>query len=235
MSGREFCAPDNSNHPKWKSWDVFKWRVLSEKMGGGRAYLQAYKDGWVVYNKFRIKDAAEQYRIPPAMLGCVAWAEVGGKPDGIKRPVFQGRTLQRTLAGRPVKFGKPPEETSVGAVSIQLRVASKELGIPIELLSYSDRMNLIACLETDTFNLNVVAQHLKNLILYDYPSTDTSNLTDEQFIVAGSRYNRGIERALNEFIDSIKLSPGSQGRQFSEYGRRMLEHRDHILMLLEKV
>ena len=92
MSGREFCAPDNSNHPKWKSWDVFKWRVLSEKMGGGRAYLQAYKDGWIVYNKFRIKDAAEQYRIPAALLACVAWAEVGGKPDGIKRPVFQGRT-----------------------------------------------------------------------------------------------------------------------------------------------
>lgn len=235
MSGREFCAPDNSSYPKWNSWDIFKWRVLSEKMGGGRPYLQAYKDGWVVYNKFRIKDAAQQHRIPPVLLACVAWAEVGGKPDGIKRPAFQGRTLQRTLAGRPVKFGKPPEETSVGAVSIQLRVASKELGIPVELLSYPDRMNLITCLETDVFNLIVVAQHLKNLILYDYPGIDTSNLTDEQFIVAGSRYNRGIERALGDFVNSIKLPPDSQGRQFSEYGRRMLEHRGHVLTLLNKI
>jgi hypothetical protein len=235
MSVREFCAPDNTNHPKWNSWDIFKWRALSEKMGGGRAYLEAYKDGWIVYNKFRIKDAAQQHRIPPVLLACVAWAEVGGKPDGIKRPAFQGRTLQRTLAGRPVKFGKPPEETSVGAVSIQLRVASKELGIPIELLSYSDRMNLITCLETDTFNLHVVAQHLKNLILFDYPGIDTLNLTDEQFIVAGSRYNRGIGRALGDFLISIKLPPGSQGRQFSEYGRRMLEHRDRILKLLDKI
>lgn len=235
MSGREFCAPDNSNYPKWNSWDIFKWRALSEKMGGGRAYLEAYKDGWVVYNKFRIKDAAEQHRIPPVLLACVAWAEVGGKPDGIKRPAFRARTLQRTLAGRPVKFGKPPEETSVGAVSIQLRVASKELGIPVELLSYLDRMNLITCLETDAFNLNIVARHLKNLILFDYPGIDTSNLTDEQFIVAGSRYNRGIERALDDFANSIKLPPGSQGRQFSEYGRGMLEHRGHVLTLLDKV
>ncbi len=96
-------------------------------------------------------------------------------------------------------------------------------------------MNLITCLETDTFNLNIVAQHLKNLILHDYPGIDTSNLTDEQFIVAGSRYNRGIERALGDFVDSIKLSAGSHGRQFSEYGRRMLEHRDHVLTLLDKV
>jgi len=235
MGGREFCAPDNSSYPKWNSWDIFKWRVLSEKMGGGRAYLEAYKDGWVVYNKFRIKGAAEQHRIPPVLLACVAWAEVGGKPDGIKRPAFQGRTLQQTLAGKPVKFGKPPEQTSVGAVSIQLRVASKELGIPVELLSYPDRMSLITCLETDAFNLNIVAQHLKNIVLYDYPGIDTSNLTDEQFIIAGSRYNRGIERALGEFVNSIKLPPGSQGRQFSEYGRRMLEHRDHVLTLLDKV
>jgi len=235
MSGREFCASDNSSHPKWSSWDIVKWRALSEKIGGGRAYLEAYKDGWIVYNKFRIKSAAEQHRIPPVLLACVAWAEVGGKPDGIKRPAFQIRTLQRRLAGRPVKFGKPPEETSVGAVSIQLRIASKELGIPIEVLSYSDRMKLITCLETDSFNLNIVAQHLKNLILFDYPGIDTSNLTDEQFIVAGSRYNRGIERALGDFLNSIKVLPGSQGRQFSEYGRRMLEHRDHVLTLLDKV
>jgi hypothetical protein len=89
MSGREFCAPGNTNHPKWNSWDIFKWRALSEIMGGGRAYLEAYKDGWIVYNKFRIKDAAEQHRIPPVLLACVAWAEVGGIPDGIKRPAFK--------------------------------------------------------------------------------------------------------------------------------------------------
>ena len=71
------------------NWDVFKWRALLEKMGGGRAYLEAYKDDWVVYNKFRIKGSAEQYRIPPALLACVAWAEVGGKPDGIKSLHFK--------------------------------------------------------------------------------------------------------------------------------------------------
>lgn len=235
MSGVEFCAPDNSSHPKWEIWDVFKWRVLSKKFGGGDAYLHAYKDGWIVYNKHKINGAAAQYKIPAILLASVAWAEVGGKPDGFKKPVFMGRYLQRRLAGRPTFFGKPPQNTSFGAVSMQLRVAAGELGLSIEAMPYSDQANLISCLETDTFNLRVVAQHLRNLILHDNPATDTLNLSTEQFIVVGARYNRGIERPLVDITSSIKLAPGTQGRNFSEYGRRMLEHRDHVSALLEKL
>lgn len=235
MSDKEFCAPDNSNYPKWSTWDVFKWRALSERFGGGKAYLEAYKDGWTLYNKFKIKDASEQRHIPAILLACVAWAEVGGKPDGIKKPVFQERSLQQYLAGRPTLFGKPPENTSFGAVSMQLRVAAKELGLLVERMPYSERMKLIACLETDAFNLAVVAQHLQSLILYDNPGIDTSNLSDEQFVVVGARYNRGIERSLTDITNSMKLPPGTKGREFSEYGRRMLEHRAHVSSLLNKV
>lgn len=80
MSNTEFCAPDVANHPKWSPWDFVKWQLLSEKFGGDRAYLTAYKDGWVAYNKDRINEIARQERIPPALLAGVAWVEVGGMP-----------------------------------------------------------------------------------------------------------------------------------------------------------
>ncbi|WP_143713650.1 hypothetical protein [Variovorax sp. RO1] len=234
MSGKEFCASDSSNYPKWNTWDVFKWKALSEKFGGGRVYLEAYKDGWIAYNKYEITEIAAQHRIPAVLLASVAWAEVGGKPDGFKKPVFIGRSLQRQLAGRPTLFGKPPERTSFGAVSMQLEVAARELGLSVETIPHSDRMNLISCLETDKFNLRLVAQHLRNLILHDNPGNDTLSLSTEQFIVVGARYNRGIERPLTDITNSIKLSPGAQGRNFSEYGRRMLEHRAHVAALLNR-
>lgn len=235
MSGTEFCAPDNSSYSKWTAWDVFKWRAFSEKFGGGKAHLEGYKDGWVVYNKSKIKDAADHHRIPSILIASVAWAEVGGKPDGMKKPAFHLRSLQRKLAGRPTLFGKAPEKTSFGAVSMQLRVAAQEIGLSADSMPYSERMDLIYCLETDTFNLSLVAKHLKSLILHDNPGIDTSTLSDEQFIVVGARYNRGTERALNDIKNSINQTPGTRGREFSEYGRRMLEHRAHVSSLLNKI
>ena len=237
MSGREFCAPDNSNYPKWSSWDVFKWQALSEKFGGGRAYLTAYKDGWVVYNKNRIVEIAKQEKIPPALLASVAWAEVGGKPDGTKKPVFFERSLQTWFnqrGGAPGIYDKPPGGTSVGAVSIQMRNAARELGLSIEEMSFSDQVAMLNCLNTDVFNLTVVAKHLRGLVLHDYPSAGTAHLTDEQFIAAGARYNRGTTRPLADITNSIKLPPGARGREYSEYGRRMIEHREHVSRLLNR-
>jgi hypothetical protein len=235
VSGKEFCAPDNFNYPKWNAWDVFKWRALSEKLGGGHAYLAAYKGGWVVYNKDRIADIAKRESIPPVLLASVAWAEVGGKPDGIKKPLFFERSMQQRLNGKgyaPGTYDRPAGNTSVGAVSIQMRNAARELGLSIEAMTFSDQVTLLDCLNTDVFNLTVVARHLRGLILHDYPGADTANLTNEQFIVAGARYNRGTDRPLADIMSSLKLPPGTKGREYSEYGRRMVEHREHVARLL---
>lgn len=33
--------------PSWTFIDVFRWKVLPEKFGGGRSYARNFKDTWV--------------------------------------------------------------------------------------------------------------------------------------------------------------------------------------------
>jgi hypothetical protein len=149
--------------------------------------------------------------------------------------MFFERSLQSWMSktgGRPGKYDKPPGSTSVGAVSIQMRNAARELGLSVEEMPFSDQVDMLNCLNTDVFNLTVVAKHLRSLVLHDYPGTQTANLTDEQFIAAGARYNRGTARSLADITNSAKLPAGARGREYSEYGRRMVEHRERVSRLL---
>jgi len=57
-------------------------------------------------------------------------------------------------------------------------------------------------------------------------------LTDEQIIVAGSRYNRGVQRNKQDFLDSIHAEKGRPEREYSSYGRRILEKRKSIEEIL---
>jgi hypothetical protein len=65
---------------KWTLWDVVKWKCFPEKSGGGKQYIQNFKDGWVVYNKNNIIRQALDASIPPELLASVVWIEVGGVP-----------------------------------------------------------------------------------------------------------------------------------------------------------
>lgn len=85
----------------------------------------------------------------------------------------------------------------------------------------------------DTYNINLAARLLKKLILYDYPDCDTRHLTDEQFILAGSRYNRGTERKKQDFIDSIHADKSNvKLRPYTSYGKHLIMHRTHVTQLL---
>jgi len=234
--GNAFCEPDSPDYPKWTSWDVVKWKFEALK-GRGNAYLFKYKDGWVIHNSQRIKDAASKNSIPPLLLAGVAWAEVGGAPDLVDDAAFAARSFDYSgpdWIDRNLTITSPPGKTSVGAVSIQLRVAARELGLNFNSMTYEKQVLLKECLESDKFNIDVVAIHLHGLILYDYPKADTSNLSDEQLIVAGSRYNRGTGRKLKEIVDSISAPRGTPSREYSSYGRRLLEHRDRVMKLLNQ-
>ena len=57
-------------------------------------------------------------------------------------------------------------------------------------------------------------------------------LTDEQIILAGSRYNRGTMRNKKDIIQSISEQPGFPDREYSEYGRRIIEKKDAILKIM---
>lgn len=237
-SSNEFCSLDSISYPKWTTWDVIRWKLVPAKLGGGKEYLNSYKDGWIVYNKARIRDAAKIAKIPAELLAGIAWEEVAGKPDFVKKSVvYPARVFDWSgpdFVDDHLTILPRPHKTSFGGVSIQLGVAASTIGMDVKNLDLDEQWKLIKCLETDVYNLKVVANHLYDLIKYDFPYADSEHLTDEQIAVVGSRYNRGKERKLEDFIISLKAPPGTKGREFTEYGRTMLRRRERIRMLLNR-
>ena len=232
----EFCTPNSTpSHPKWTSWNYLRWKYLPAKMGGGRQYLLAYKDSWILFNKSRIHAAAKSAKIPTLLLAGVAWIEVGGDPDFIDSLVFPVRSFDWSGPGyidNHFTVTRHPHKTSFGSVSIQLRRAAKTMGINLDDIDYKQQAKLCRCLQTDWFNLNVVAKHLHELIKYDFPDADSENLTDVQIAIAGSRYNRGTERTLEDLFESLKATPGTNTRQYTDYGRTILRHKERLFLLL---
>jgi hypothetical protein len=57
-------------------------------------------------------------------------------------------------------------------------------------------------------------------------------LTDEQFMISGSRYNRGPARALKDYEDSLKAPQGTVNRAYTSYGRAMMKHRAEVRAFL---
>lgn len=135
---------------------------------------------------------------------------------------------------RNLTITNPPETTSVGIIAMQIRVVAETIGINPKELTPEKIDQILLCMQQDGYNIDIIAKHLKNLILFDYPNANTSNLTDEQFIIAESPYNRGKSRALKDFISSIKSSEGSPERVYTSYGRVMLKRSGRIDRLLRE-
>ncbi|CDL83622.1 conserved hypothetical protein [Xenorhabdus szentirmaii DSM 16338] len=228
-----YCTVDELGFPRFDGVDFIRYKFLfnSDTLVTGESYLWAYKAAYLQYNKNLIIKYAHEANIPVLLLAGVAVAEAGGTPDRFKAyGVLQIRQIfNDTFNGD----NKKSNATSVGVLAIQLRAAAETLGIDPSTLTTKQQLQLSNCLLTDDFNIKVVAMHLRDLIIYDYPNIkNTSILTDEQLILAGSRYNRGIARDKNDIINSISLPPGSKGREYSSYGRRILEKKKSIYMIL---
>lgn len=230
----EICEKDDNNHVKWSPLDWTISKIWPEALGGGSLYLENYKDSWVVYNRERIRQAAAKYRIPATLLAGVAWAETGGAPDVMDSVTFPVRAFDWSGPDwmDRLTVTKRPTLTSVGSISMQLEVAARELSLKTENMSFVDQSRLKMCLEQDAFNVDVVAKHLRGLILYDYPNADTLNLTEEQWIVVGSRYNRGTARPLKDFVASMQAKVGSENRAYTSYGRALLGRFDRVSRLM---
>ena len=230
----DLCNADfNENYPKWGVVDFAWWKTF-----GGEDYLNKYKDSYLIYHKSNIKKIAAQYKIPIDLLGSVARIEAGGLPDGVKQyvvlPIRQLDYSGPDWVDKHLTMTNPPEKTSIGIVAIQVRIIGEIFGKDASKLTISEVDYISNCLQKDVFNLNVVAKHLHDLIVYDFPDIDTTNLTDEQFIIVGSRYNRGKERKLNDFKQSIKANVSDSNlRDYTSYGRTMLRYRNKVKALLE--
>lgn len=197
----EISCERSNNSPTWGLVDLVAWKVAPQSLGGGRDYIQRFKDAWVQHNKALIKEAASLYNIPPELLAGVCWIEVGGDPNFIDRIAFEVRAFDWSgpdWVDRNRTITHHPARTSFGAVSIQLRTAAQTLGLNPAEMSTAQLRGLASCLQKDVFNIDVVARHLRQLIDHDGFQRDLPQLTFDQVRIVGARYNRGIELSLDE-------------------------------------
>lgn len=178
--------------------DLFLWKLVPSRLGGGKGYIQKFKDAWVRHNKTRIQIAATQNNLPVELLAGVCWIEVGGDPNFIDRVAFEVRSFD--WSGPPIvdknqTVTRNPSKTSFGAVSIQLRTAAETLGLAPSEMSSTQFRELANCLQRDVFNIDTVARHLRQLADHD---KFLSPLTREQVRIIGARYNRGIGLTLDQ-------------------------------------
>lgn len=227
-----FCRVDEYGFPHWNGFDVFRWYILPTNWEylTGDAYLWLYKTSWLLHHRALIKKHAKEAQIPEVLLAGVAVAEVGGTPDRFKGVgVLQARQVLDEITHQK---NNRSNKTSVGSIAIQLGVAAQTLGLDPDSLDHFQQYRLAQCLLEDSFNIRVVAFHLHDLIRYDNPDINTAYLSDEQIILAGSRYNRGTQRNAKDILGSIHDRPGSPSRIYSEYGRRIIEKRQSIQNIL---
>ena len=197
----DFSCKESNDSPTWGLLDLFAWKLLPQRVGGGIPYIQRYKDAWVQHNKAIIRMAARKYKLPEELLAGVCWIEVGGDPNFVDRVAFEVRSLDWSgpnWVDRHLTITNNPANTSFGSVSIQLRAAARTLDLDPARMSTTEFRSLANCLQKDVFNIEIVAHHLRQLIDHDGPQADPPSLTMDQVRIVGARYNRGIDQSLEK-------------------------------------
>lgn len=215
----EYCYVSNHS-PQWQVVDLLIWKLIPSRFGGGKRYIQKFKDAWVKHNKTFIRDSAVNNNLPVELLVGVCWIEVGGDPGFIDRVAFEVRAFDWSgpdAVDNYLTITNRAERTSFGSVSIQIRTAANTLGLDISEMSTAQVRTLSHCLEGDIYNIEIVARHLRQLADHDnfYPP-----LNMEQIRIIGARYNRGIELSL----ESIKRN--------TSYGDFIVHHWEHFGQLI---
>jgi len=208
------CTYD-TQPPKWGVLDVFMWKVMPESWGGGIPYIQRFKNSWVRYHKEQIKSEAASKGFPPELLAGICWIEVGGDPHVIDTVAFNVRAFDysgpdwvdenMTITNRPYK-------TSFGSVSMQLATAANTLGKDATTMSYSELRDLSNCLETDTFNISLVADHIVEIIQLDNLGTSAAHISMDDVRIIGARYNRGLGLSLDRILQNTRYGDFIVGR-----------------------
>lgn len=215
----EYCNVSNHS-PQWQVVDLLIWKLVPSRFGGGKRYIQRFKDAWVKHNKTFIQASAANNNLPVELLAGVCWIEVGGDPNFIDRVAFEIRVFDWSgpdAIDNNLTITNRPERTSFGSVSIQVRTAAKTLGLDMDEMTTAQVRMLAHCLEGDIYNIEIVANHLRQLADHDNFSPP---LNTEQVRIIGARYNRGIELSL----ESIKRN--------TSYGDFIVNHWQHFGQLV---
>lgn len=199
MSGSDFSSCKvMTKSPSWGIMDILIWKLVPETFGGRVRYIQRFKDAWVSHNGLNIRMASLAYKLPEELLAGVCWIEVAGDPNFIDKIAFEVRSFDWSgpeFIDKKFTVTNPPDKTSFGFVSIQLRTAAATLGLDVRKMTTSQLRMLADCIERDSYNIRLVARHLRQLADYDrLPST----LRKEESKIIGARYHRGIKPTLEE-------------------------------------
>ena len=189
------CTEQGKPDFSWGYWEAVKWKVLGKLpawMGGAPNVLRNYKDAWVRAHRNLIETLSTSYRLPPELLGGVAWIEAGGKPYSLKIDVYE----VRRFGFEPLT--RQPELTSMGPVAIQLRRAAEAMGVEFDKLTERDKSQLIDCLQNADNDLRIVAKHLWQLKQIDFP--DKAVLGKYEIGIIATRYNRGPDLPLQSIL-----------------------------------
>lgn len=186
--------------PSWSLIDLFAWKLVPSRFGGGRGYIQGYKDAWVRHHRVAIRASAAKYVLPPELLAGVCWIEVGGDPDFIDAVAFAIRSFDWSGPAwlDRMTMTRRPEATSFGSVSMQLRTAAITLRLNPADMSAVQFRTLATALGRDASNIRIVARHLRQLLLRDGFARVSPRLTTDQVRIVGARYNRGITLSLDQ-------------------------------------
>lgn len=85
---------------------------------------------------------------------------------------------------------------------MQLRTAAISLGADPEVLSKEQLDKIADCLQNDSFNIDLVARHLRQLIDRDGLQITSFSYGMDDIRIIGARYNRGT----NPTIEQIKAN-----------------------------
>lgn len=206
--------------PSWTAIDVIRWKVIPERLGGGRRYARGFKDAWVKKNSSLIRSESLRYKLPPELLAGVCWIEVGGDPNIIDRFAFEARVIDWSgpdYIDQKLTILAPPEKTSFGFVSMQLRTAAQTMGLNADHMSTSELRALSQCLEKDIYNIKLAAMHLRQLADYDKLP---ARLGMNDVKIIGARYNRGT----NPSMESLKKN--------MSYGEFIVKNWEHFNRLV---
>lgn len=197
----EIVCEVSDSYAKWSFIDLVAWKLVPERVGGGKTYIQNFKDAWVAHNSLHIKNAAAQQKFPAALLAGIAWVETGGDPNAIDKIAFGVRSFDWSgpqTIDKYLTVTKHPSLTSFGSISVQLRTAAKTMGLDASTMSASDLKKLATCLEKDVFNIQLAAKHVREIIDHDELQKLPPFLSMDDVRIVGARYNRGLGLTLEQ-------------------------------------
>ena len=192
--------------------ETFRYYILDRNIVGSvrkspahKEYIHKYKAYYVHAMRDTITTAAVRFHLPPTLVAGMVYNEVGGS-DLIKPYVHLARDL---FSGEDAA-----DRTSLGPTSLQPRRALEALGYDPAHVDPTIKRDVVhSLIENHAFAIFVAAKHLSDLRDTFVPGVDAGDMTDDDQILLGARYNQGPD------------APEERVRKDLSYGRRIVGRR----------